>query len=143
MDLLAPQGPVYQAGTLSGNPLAMAAGLAALKELASTNAYAALEESGAALEAGMKAAAASANIPVQFNRVGSMFCAYFTSQPVHNLADAMTSDRSRFSKYFHGMLREGIYFAPSQFESGFISTAHSAADLDKTIGAAARVMRTL
>ncbi|MGD0815112.1 MAG: glutamate-1-semialdehyde 2,1-aminomutase [Verrucomicrobiota bacterium] len=143
MDLLAPLGPVYQAGTLSGNPLAMAAGLAALKELAATNAYAALEESGAVLEAGMKAAAASANIPVQFNRIGSMFCAYFTSQPVHNLADAMTSDRPRFSKYFHGMLHEGIYFAPSQFEAGFISTAHTAADLDKTIGAAARVMRTL
>ncbi|MGP8198380.1 MAG: glutamate-1-semialdehyde 2,1-aminomutase [Limisphaerales bacterium] len=143
MDLLAPLGPVYQAGTLSGNPLAMAAGLAALKELASTNAYAALEESGAALESGMKAAAASANIPVQFNRVGSMFCAYFTSQPVHNLADAMTSDRSRFSKFFHGMLREGIYFAPSQFEVGFISTAHRAADIDKTTDAAARVMKSI
>jgi glutamate-1-semialdehyde 2,1-aminomutase len=143
MDLLAPMGPVYQAGTLSGNPLAMAAGIAAIKELSSTNAYAALEESGAALETGMKNAAKSAKIPVQFNRIGSMFCAYFTDQPVHNLADAMKSDRARFAKFFHGMLREGIYFAPSQFEAGFISTAHTAADIDKTAGAAARVMRSL
>ena len=143
MDLLAPLGPVYQAGTLSGNPLAMAAGLAALQELSATNAYAVLEESGAALEAGMKDAAKSAGVPVQFNRIGSMFCGYFTDQPVHNLADAMKSDRARFAKFFHGMLREGIYFAPSQFEAGFISTAHSPADIEKTVGAAARVMKAL
>jgi glutamate-1-semialdehyde 2,1-aminomutase len=143
MDLLAPLGPVYQAGTLSGNPLAMAAGLAAIKELSSSNAYSVLEESGAALESGMKEAAKSAKIPVQFNRIGSMFCAYFTGQPVHNLADAMKSDRARFTKFFHGMLREGIYLAPSQFEAGFISTAHSSADIDKTVVAAARVMKSL
>ena len=143
MDLLAPTGPVYQAGTLSGNPLAMAAGVAAIKELSATNAYAALEESGAALETAMKSAAKSARIPLQFNRIGSMFCAYFTDQPVHNLADAMKSDRARFSKFFHGMLREGVYLAPSQFEAGFLSTAHSAADIRKTAEAAARVMKTL
>ena len=143
MDLLAPTGPVYQAGTLSGNPLAMAAGVAAIKELSATNAYAALEESGAALETAMKSAAKSARIPVQFNRIGSMFCAYFTDQPVHNLADAMKSDRARFGKFFHGMLREGVYLAPSQFEAGFLSTAHSAADIRKTAEAAARVMKTL
>jgi glutamate-1-semialdehyde 2,1-aminomutase len=143
MDLLAPLGPVYQAGTLSGNPLAMTAGIAAIKELAATSAHAALEESGAALETGMKDAAQSAKIPVQFNRIGSMFCGYFTDQPVHNLGDAMKSDRARFAKFFHGMLREGIYLAPSQFEAGFISTAHSAADIDKTVRAAARVMKTL
>jgi glutamate-1-semialdehyde 2,1-aminomutase len=143
MDLLAPLGPVYQAGTLSGNPLAMAAGIAALKELASTNAYASLEQSGAALESGMKAAAKSANIPVQFNRIGSMFCGYFTDEPVHNLADAMKSDRARFAKYFRGMLSEGIYLAPSQFEAGFLSTAHTPADIDKTVSAAARVMKSL
>jgi glutamate-1-semialdehyde 2,1-aminomutase len=143
MDLLAPLGPVYQAGTLSGNPLAMAAGLAAIKELASTKAYAALEESGATLEAGMRHAAKSAGIPVQFNRIGSMFCGYFTNEPVHNLADAMKSDRARFTKFFHGMLSEGIYFAPSQFEAGFISTSHTAADIEKTVSAAAGVMKTL
>jgi len=82
-------------------------------------------------------------VPVQFNRCGSMFCAYFTSDPVHNLADAMKSDRSRFAAYFHGMLAEGVYFAPSQFEAGFLSTAHSSEDIDKTVGAAAKVMKTL
>jgi glutamate-1-semialdehyde 2,1-aminomutase len=91
----------------------------------------------------MRDAARSAGVPVQFNRCGSMFCAYFTGDPVHNLADAMKSDRDRFKKYFHGMLNEGIYLAPSQFEAGFISTAHSEADIEKTVKAAARVMRTL
>ena len=152
MDCLAPLGPVYQAGTLSGNPLAMAAGIAALEELyrspkpevrspKSENAYARLEELGAELETGMKDAARKAKVPVQFNRCGSMFCAYFTDQPVHNLADAMKSDRERFKKYFHGMLAEGIYFAPSQFEAGFISTAHDEADVERTVSAAARVIK--
>ena len=72
-----------------------------------------------------------------------MFCAYFTSEPVHNLADAMNSDRERFKKYFHGMLNEGVYLAPSQFEAGFLSTAHSAGDIEKTVRAAAKVLRTL
>lgn len=143
MDFLAPIGPVYQAGTLSGNPLAMAAGLAALEELRQCNAYEKLEALGAQLEAGMCRAAKDAGVPVQFNRIGSMFCAYFTDQPVRHLADAMRSDRSRFTKYFHGMLAEGIYFAPSQFEAGFLSTAHTAADLEKTIAAAAKVLRSL
>jgi glutamate-1-semialdehyde 2,1-aminomutase len=175
MDLLAPLGPVYQAGTLSGNPLAMAAGIAALKELSSsrresahskkikkqdakskidqsgltsaatkkTNVYARLEQLGAQLEAGMKDAAKSADVPVTFNRCGSMFCAYFTGGPVWNVADAMRSDRERFKKYFHGMLAEGIYLAPSQFEAGFISTAHSKTDIEKTVHAAAKVLRGL
>jgi glutamate-1-semialdehyde 2,1-aminomutase len=173
--LLAPLGPVYQAGTLSGNPLAMAAGIAALEELSSsrresahsgkikkqdakskidqsgltsaatkkTNVYARLETLGGQLEAGMKDAAKSAKVSVTFNRCGSMFCAYFTAGPVHNLADAMKSDRERFAKYFHGMLAGGIYLAPSQFEAGFISTAHSKTDLEKTVGAAAKVLRGL
>jgi glutamate-1-semialdehyde 2,1-aminomutase len=143
MDCLAPLGPVYQAGTLSGNPVAMAAGLANLQELLDGDAYKKLEERGAQLAAGMKDAAKSANVPVQFNQCGSMFCGYFTSQPVHNVADAMHSDRERFKKFFHGMLDAGIYFAPSQFESGFLSTAHTAADIEKTVGAAAKVLRTL
>jgi glutamate-1-semialdehyde 2,1-aminomutase len=192
MDCLAPLGPVYQAGTLSGNPLAMAAGIAALEEIRgfgqygpipdpsqegnrvqmrdlaseaplpggagggfavedgdpsrgtrSEIFYAHLEELGAQLEAGMKDAAKSANVPVQFNRCGSMFCGYFTHHPVHNLADAMHSDRERFKKYFHGMLREGVYFAPSQFEAGFISTAHAPADLERTVNAAAKVFRSI
>jgi glutamate-1-semialdehyde 2,1-aminomutase len=143
MDCLAPIGPVYQAGTLSGNPLAMAAGIAALEELEASNAYAKLEKLGEALEAGLRAAAKSAGIPVQFNRCGSMFCGYFTSGPVHSLADAMKSDRERFKKYFHGMLAEGVYFAPSQFEAGFISTAHTEADIRHTVDAAAKVLKTL
>ncbi len=105
--------------------------------------YTHLEELGAQLEAGLTGAAKSSNVPVQFNRCGSMFCAYFTDRPVHNLADAMHSDRERFKKFFHGMLTAGVYFAPSQFEAGFISTAHTASDIDKTVRAAAKVMRSL
>ncbi|MFN7139730.1 MAG: glutamate-1-semialdehyde 2,1-aminomutase [Limisphaerales bacterium] len=143
MDCLAPLGPVYQAGTLSGNPLAMAAGIAALEELQSIGAYCKLEELAEQLEAGMKEAAKAANIPVRFNSVGSMFCGYFTDKPVHNLADAMHSDRERFKKYFHGMLEEGVYLAPSQFEAGFISVAHTPETIDKTVRAAHKVMKQL
>jgi glutamate-1-semialdehyde 2,1-aminomutase len=143
MDWLAPLGPVYQAGTLSGNPVAMAAGIAALEELDASGAYAKLEDLGAALEAGLTDAAKAAGVPVQFNRCGSMFCGYFATEPVHNLADAMKSDRQRFKRYFHGMLGKGFYLAPSQFEAGFLSTAHSAADIEQTVRAAARVMKDL
>ncbi len=156
MDWLAPLGPVYQAGTLSGNPLAMAAGIAALELLSEgrvarvpknkpteRNIYRRLEELGGQLEAGMKDAAKSAGVPVTFNRCGSMFCAYFTGRTVWNLADAKKSDRDRFKKYFHGMLAEGVYLAPSQFESGFISTAHSPADMERTVGAVVKVLRGL
>ena len=154
MDCLAPLGPVYQAGTLSGNPIAMAAGLANLQELVgqascltgqagSLSHYELLEERGAQLEAGLKDAAKTANVPIQFNRCGSMFCGYFTGEPVHNLADALKSDRERFKKFFHGMLDAGIYLAPSQFEAGFLSTAHTAADIEKTVDAAAKTLRTL
>ena len=145
MDLLAPLGPVYQAGTLSGNPIAMAAGIANLEELnsGSGNKYALLEKLGEQLEAGMRDAAKAAKIPVQFNSCGSMFCMYFTSEPVHNLADAMKSDRARFAKFFHGMLDEGIYLAPSQFEAGFISAAHGSAEIEKTVRAAAKALRSL
>ena len=154
MDWLAPLGPVYQAGTLSGNPLAMAAGITALKELggdavlrrpdsAARCPYQQLEELGAQLEDGMRAAAKVAKIPMTFNRCGSMFCGYFTGGPVWNLADAMKSDRERFKKFFHGMLAEGVYLAPSQFEAGFISTVHTAADIGRTIKAAAKVLRGL
>src|SRR5205814_3649034 len=114
MECPAPIGPVYQAGTLSGNPLAMAAGIAALEQLQAGNAYARLEELGAQLEAGMKGVARTAGVPVQFNRIGSMFCGYFTDAPVQNLADAMKSERERFAKFFHAMLGQGVYLAPSQ-----------------------------
>ena len=147
MDCLAPLGPVYQAGTLSGNPIAMAAGLANLEELGVTretgNAYDLLEARGAQLEAGLRDAAKSAGVPVTFNRCGSRFCGYFTSEPVYNVADAMKSDRERFKKFFQALLNEGVYLAPSQFEAGFISTAHTPADIEQTVRAAAKAMRTL
>jgi glutamate-1-semialdehyde 2,1-aminomutase len=143
MECLAPLGPVYQAGTLSGNPLAMAAGIAALEELAATDAYQKLEQLGAQLEAGMRQAAASAGVPVQFNRCGSMFCAYFADEPIHNLADAMKSDRERFKKYFHEMLAASVYLAPSQFEAGFLSTAHTREDIKRTVEAAATALKNL
>jgi glutamate-1-semialdehyde 2,1-aminomutase len=143
MDFLAPLGPVYQAGTLSGNPLAMAAGISALDELAATDAYAVLEARGAQLESGMRDAAARANVPMTFNRIGSMFCGYFDAGPVHNLADAMCSDRARFGNFFHAMLDAGVYLAPSQFEAGFISVAHSEADIEATVRSAADALKQL
>ncbi|MCC6234395.1 MAG: glutamate-1-semialdehyde 2,1-aminomutase [Verrucomicrobiales bacterium] len=141
MDHLAPLGPVYQAGTLSGNPLAMAAGIAALDALADGAAYARLERLGATLENGFKEAAHQTRAAVRFQRLGSMFCAYFTSQPVWNLTDALTSDRARFGRFFHAMLDRGVYLAPSQFEAGFISTAHSEADLETTTQAVVESLR--
>ena len=143
MDQLAPLGPVYQAGTLSGNPLAMAAGLAALDALQSSDAWNRLEAVGSELEQGMVGVAKAAQIPMQFQRIGSMFCGYFTEEPVWNLADAMRSDRTRFARFFHGMLDRGVYLAPSQFEAGFISTAHTSAEIEATIRAAEAVLKTL
>lgn len=139
MDYLAPLGPVYQAGTLSGNPLAMAAGLAALGELADGSVYARLEALGAQLRTGMEAVALRARVDVQWQSIGSMFCGYFCGHPVRSLADATRSDRSRFARFFHGMLAEGIYFAPSQFEAGFLSAAHTEEDIEETLRAAERV----
>lgn len=143
MDHLAPLGPVYQAGTLSGNPIAMAAGIAALNGLLERDVHAGLEALGAELEKGLCDAAREAGVPVRFNRCGSMFCAYFTAAPVHNLADAMTSDRARFARYFHGMLERGVFLAPSQFEAGFLSTAHTEADIRQTIDAARAVLQRI
>jgi len=143
MDVLAPDGPVYQAGTLSGNPLAMAAGIAALEELRAGGVHAQLESMGARLEAGMKSVAENAGVPVMFQRIASMSCGYFTDQQVHNLDGAMASDRELFKRYFHGMLAEGIYLAPSAYEAGFISAAHTEEDIDRTIEAAGKVLATL
>lgn len=143
MDYLAPLGPVYQAGTLSGNPLAMAAGIASLELLTETDAYRRLETLGALWEEGMKSIAKANQIPICINRVGSMFCVYFTEAPVANLVDAMESDRERFARYFHAMLEEGIYLAPSQFEAGFLSTAHTEEDIKKTLDAASAAFKKL
>lgn len=143
MEQIAPQGPVYQAGTLSGNPLAMSAGIATLKELQKPGLYEALDETCARLADGLAQVAADAGIPVQVDRVGSMLGMYFTDQPVKDFEDAKTSDLERFTAYYKGMLARGIFLAPSQFEAAFVSAAHSAADIEATLNAAAEVMRTL
>jgi glutamate-1-semialdehyde 2,1-aminomutase len=135
MDRVAPAGPIYQAGTLSGNPMAMAAGMATLR-LMPQAAYAQLEAKGAALAAGLLAAAAEARVPVQLNRVGSMLTVFFTSTPVTDAATARLASGKRFAAFFHALLENGVYFPPSQFESAFLSTAHSEADLDLTLRAA-------
>jgi glutamate-1-semialdehyde 2,1-aminomutase len=132
MDCLSPDGPVYQAGTLSGNPLAMAAGLAQLRELERSGGWEHLEKLGAQFEAGVRDALAANGLPYAFHRMGSMFCLFFTEGPVRDLAEAKKSDTARFAKFFHYCLEHGVYFAPSQFETGFISTAHTADDMDRT-----------
>ncbi|MCF6268679.1 MAG: glutamate-1-semialdehyde 2,1-aminomutase [Melioribacteraceae bacterium] len=136
MDTLAPIGPVYQAGTLSGNPLAMSAGLAALTHIKkNANLYNILEEKSKYLETGLKENMKKLNKTYAMTRVGSMSCLFFTEHSVNNFATALKSDTELYGKYFHKMLERGIYLAPSQFEAMFISTAHSTDDLDKTIEA--------
>ena len=128
LDHLAPLGPVYQAGTLSGNPLALAAGLAQLKEMERINGWKLLEERGSQLEEAMRSAIKGK--PLTFQRIGSMFCLYFAKGPIRNLTDAKRSDTAAFARYFHDALRKGIYLAPSQYEAGFLSTAHTQEVLD-------------
>ena len=130
MDCLSPDGPVYQAGTLSGNPLAMAAGLAQLRELERIDGWKMLEQLGAQLEEAIGDVISKSAFT--FHRTGSMFCLFFTNGPVTDLDSARRSDTQRFAKFFHASLGRGIYFAPSQFETNFISTAHSAADIEET-----------
>jgi len=143
MEKVAPQGPMYQAGTLSGNPLAMAAGIATLKLLREPGFYEALDAKAALLADGLKNAAEAAGIPASFTRVGSMMGMFFTDKAVKNFADAKTSDLPRFSFYYKGMLEKGVYLAPSQFEAAFISAAHTNEDIDDTIQAAGEVMAGL
>lgn len=143
MDQLAPDGPVYQAGTLSGNPVAMAAGLAQLRELEKQQGFARLEELGQIMEAAVLEALKQKDLGYQFYRRGSMFCLFFTEKPVRNLADAKTSNLAAFKKFFHSCLDAGVYFAPSQFETGFISMAHSKEDLEKTAEVAAKALAGL
>jgi glutamate-1-semialdehyde 2,1-aminomutase len=129
MDQLSPDGAVYQAGTLSGNPLAMAAGFAQLRELERINGWKRLEELGTHFEELARDAIAHAKINITFHRIGSMFCLFFAPGPILDLASAKQSNLKAFAKFFHACLNRGVYFAPSQFETGFISTAHSAEDL--------------
>lgn len=140
MNQLSPDGPVYQAGTLSGNPLAMAAGLAQLRELDRINGWQLLEDLGAQLEEGLRSTLQRLGRPLTFHRIGSMFCLFFTEQPVFDLASARRSDRALFGEYFRHCLDAGVYFAPSQFETGFLSTAHTTADIDRTCAVAAAAL---
>jgi glutamate-1-semialdehyde 2,1-aminomutase len=133
MDCLSPGGPVYQAGTLSGNPLAMAAGLAQLRELDRLDGWSLLDQLGASLEAGLREILKGREDRFTFHRVGSMFCLFFTGGPVTSLADAQRSDRAAFGRFFHHCLEAGLYLAPSQFETGFISLAHTEADIEETV----------
>jgi glutamate-1-semialdehyde 2,1-aminomutase len=132
MDHLAPLGPVYQAGTLSGNPLALASGLAQLKEMERINGWKLLEELGASMEDSIRELIKGK--PFTFHRIGSMFCLYFTEGPVRNLAEAKGSDTAAFARFFHGALGSGVYLAPSQFEAGFLCTAHTAQVLGEVAG---------
>ncbi len=132
MNQLSPLGPVYQAGTLSGNPLAMAAGLAQLRELERGDGWKLLERTGTHFEELMRGALRSLKLPWVFHRIGSMFCLFFTADPVTDLASAKRSDPEKFAQYFKACLDRGIYFAPSQFETGFVSTAHTVDDIERT-----------
>ncbi|MDY6812459.1 MAG: glutamate-1-semialdehyde 2,1-aminomutase [Pseudomonadota bacterium] len=144
MARLAPLGPVYQAGTLSGNPLAVAAGLATLEAIQQPGFYQRLEALTTRLTEGLAAAARTAGVPFHAQSVGAMFGLFFSEQaPVHYYEQVMAADREAFARFFHGMLARGIYLAPSAFEAGFVSSAHSEGDIDRTIAAASEVFATL
>ncbi|MCL0061745.1 glutamate-1-semialdehyde 2,1-aminomutase [Thermodesulfovibrionales bacterium] len=136
MSMVAPEGPVYQAGTLSGNPIAMTAGVETLKILSKRDTYKRLERTMQYLEEGLKDAAEGNDVKTRFYRAGSMFCTYFTARDVVDYETAKRADTEKFSRFFMAMLKSGINLAPSQFEAGFISIAHTKADIDKTINAA-------
>jgi len=143
MQQVAPLGPVYQAGTLSGNPLAMAAGLATLETLFQDPPYARLEAYGKALEEGLRALLTQAGLAATINRVGSMITLFFCEGPVQSFSDAVASDIERFKVFFHGLLRRGVYWPPSQFEAAFFSLAHGPEELAKTLEATEQTLKEI
>jgi glutamate-1-semialdehyde 2,1-aminomutase len=143
MDKVAPSGPVYQAGTLSGNPLAMRAGIATLDLLDEPGTYEKLERSSALLHAGLESAARAAGVPVVVNRVGSMLTAFFTDAPVTDYVTATRSDTKRYAAFHRAMLDRGVYLAPSQFEAAFVSTAHDTATIKRALEAAGEALQTI
>jgi glutamate-1-semialdehyde 2,1-aminomutase len=143
MEKISPLGPIYQAGTLSGNPLAMTAGIETLKILAKPGVYKTLEKMSADLEKGFRVAANEAGIAATINRVGSMFTTFFTDRKVTDFASAKTSDTARFGKFFRAMLANGVNLAPSQFEAAFLSLAHSKSDINRTVEAARKSLKSL
>ena len=143
MDHIAPIGNVYQAGTLSGNPLAMAAGIATLKELQNNDIYEALDNKTEKLMNGLQSAADDAGISLKTNHLGSMAGFFFSKEVIHNFDDAKKCDLERFAKFYRIMLEKGVYLAPSQFEACFVSSAHSDEDIDQTIVVARQAMAAL
>lgn len=143
MDYLAPLGPVYQAGTLSGNPLAMVAGITQLHELEKAGAYEKLDEIGAYLQGGVEIILTQKGIPHRMNRVGSMFCLFFTDQEIINLDSVKTQDMALFRKLFWSLLDKGVYIAPSPYETGFLSLAHTREDIDYTLDALEKAVNEL
>jgi glutamate-1-semialdehyde 2,1-aminomutase len=141
MGLVAPEGPMYQAGTLSGNPLAMAAGLETLKLLSEPGVYAQLEERTQALAEGLRKLCEKANVPATVTQVGAMMTLFFAEGPLRNYNDVCRFDRDRFNRYFWAMLEQGVYLAPSQFESLFSSTAHTEMDIEQTLHAAEKSLK--
>lgn len=142
MEKVAPLGPVYQAGTLAGNPLAMAAGLAALAHV-QPSLYLALEERAARLEEGLLAAAGDAHVSLRVQRVGSMLGLFFLDAPVRNYDDARTMDTSVYGRFFWGMVRRGVYLPPAPFETAFLSAAHTPSEIDATIEAAEAALKEI
>jgi glutamate-1-semialdehyde 2,1-aminomutase len=140
MEMVSPAGPVYQAGTLSGNPLAMRAGLWCLDQL-KPSAYKNLSTLGTRLAAGIADAARAAGVPVQVNAFGSLLTPFFTEQPVRDYASATSANTEHYGRFFRGMLARGVYPPPSQFEGWFLSTAHTVRDVNRTIDAAYGAMR--
>jgi len=143
MKMVSPEGPVYQAGTLSGNPLAMTAGIETIRELSKTGTFRKIEKKAAALEKGLVDAAKRAGAKTRFYRAGTMFCTYFTDKEVYNYATAKTSDTRKFSAFFSEMLQQGVNLAPSQFEAGFMSLAHSDRDIERTVQAAYKALKKI
>ncbi len=143
MQMVAPSGPMYQAGTLSGNPLAMAAGIAALELIRDQRIWDEMENRARQLESGIAAAAQRAGVPIQQTRVGTMFATFFSEQEPRDWPSVKTSDTKRFGAYFQNMLRGGVYLAPSQFEAGFLSTMHDEGVIAATVDAAEKAMRAL
>ena len=143
MEWVAPLGPMYQAGTLSGNPLAVTAGLATLRELQQPGSYERLEALGQRLAGGLSQVFKEAEVPSTINRVGSMLTGFFTGGPVDSLAGVEQADTAQYGRYFHAMLERGVYFAPSQFEAAFVSLAHTDEDIDRTVERAAEALAGL
>ena len=140
--MVAPVGPMYQAGTLSGNPLAMSAGIAALSLIREDECWRKLEQAAATLETGVAAAAKQAGLPIQQTRVGTMFTTFFSETAPKDWNSVKVADKVRFAKFFQKMLENGVYLAPSQFEAGFISTMHDEIIVEETIAAVTEVFRT-